>query len=113
MVEQTVFDIAQARLKAVENMDRILVRQQEQAEELRRFRENQSAQLLNGTSDLIAAVRKHEGELIKAALKVADKSVVRAAEALGVSYQYLSYTIKARHPELLPERSPIRLRTRA
>lgn len=110
---ETVFDIAQARIKAVENMDRILDRQREQAEELAQLRARQNELLLDGTADLKAATRKYEGELIKAALKVADKSVVRAAEILGVSYQWLDYSIRSRHQELLIERRPIVRRARA
>src|SRR6185369_3283884 len=98
---QTVFDIAQARLKAVESMDRILGRQREKTEELERFRARQNELLLDGTSDLSAAIDKYESELIKAALKLADKSVVKAAKRLGVSYQWLAYTIESRHSELL------------
>jgi transcriptional regulator with PAS, ATPase and Fis domain len=107
---KTVFDIAQARLKAVESTDRILDRQREQTEELRRLRLEQDALLLAGTTDFFAAVHLYERELIKAALKLADKSLVKAAEHLGVSYQYLQYALTSRHQDLLPERRPIHKR---
>lgn len=103
---QTVFDIAQARLKAVEKMDKIITRQREQAEELERLRTRMSAALLDGTDNLFAAVHVYEGELIRAALKAADRRPCRAALLLGVKPQTLIAKI-ARHPELKTERSPV------
>lgn len=104
---RTVFDMAQSRLKAVEKMDRILARQREQKAELEALREEQKTILLNGTDNLHKAVSLYEAELIRAALKISDKSIVGAARLLGVSYQYIQFAIESRHPELLPERSKI------
>lgn len=111
-MSRSVFDIAQARLRAVEQMDRILARQREQLEELTRLREQQNVLLLDGTSDLFEAVTKYEGELIRFALKANNKSVTKAATALGVKQQSLAWIISRRHPELLAERSPVRRRRR-
>lgn len=108
----SVFDIAQARLKAVADTDQVIARQREQLEELRQLREEQDALLLNGTSDLFEAVNKYEGELIRFALRAADKSVTKAADALGVKWQTLAGIIDRRHPELLAERTPIHRRKR-
>lgn len=109
----SVFDIAQARLKTVADTDNVIARHREQLEELAQLRERQDALLLNGTSDLFEAVRQHEGELIRFALKAANKSVTKAAASLGVSYQTLAWIIGRRHPELLAERSPVHRRRRA
>lgn len=103
----TPFDIAQSRLKDVEQMDRILARQREQLAELEQLREQQKALLLNGTSDLFEAILQYESGLIKYALRASDKSVTKAARLLNVSYQWLIFAIDSRHPELMDERSPI------
>lgn len=108
----SVFDIAQARLKAVGEMDQILASERQQRDELAQLHEQQNALLLNGTSDLFGAVTKYEGELIRFALKAANKSVTKAALSLGVPYQTLAWIISNRHPDLLSERSPIRHRRR-
>lgn len=109
-MSDTPFDIAQARLKAVEQMEDVLAREREQVEVLKQIAEERRATLLNGTTSLHAALRKYEGELISTALKISNKSVVKAAKELGISYQALAYAIDSRHQELLPERSPIRRR---
>lgn len=109
----SVFDIAQARLAAVKNTDAILARQREQAQELEMLRERQNVLLLNGSSNLWEEVLQHERELIRFALRAANKSVTRAATMLGVKYQTLAHVIESRHPELIPERSEIHRRVRA
>lgn len=53
---------------------------------------------------------KHEGLLIKRALKQSDGSVTRAGSLLGMSYQALCYVLESRHKDLLTERTPIRRR---
>ncbi|HSE16597.1 MAG TPA: helix-turn-helix domain-containing protein [Pyrinomonadaceae bacterium] len=57
-------------------------------------------------------VRSLEHELIKQALAEADGSVTYAARALGMTYQALTYMLKTRHKDLLPERRPVRRRPR-
>lgn len=109
---ETPFDIAQARLKAVEEMDRIVAREREQLEELARLREQQNALLLDGTPDLFEAVNRYEGELIRFALRANNKSVTKAAASLGVPHQTLAWIIGGRHRELLTERSPVHRRRR-
>lgn len=104
---RTVFDIAQSRLQAVANTDRILARQREQKAELEVLQAQQQAILRNGTPDLRAAVLQYEQGLISGALKTANKSVVGAASLLGVSYQWLVHAINSKHPDLLNERSKI------
>lgn len=112
-MSNTPFELAQARLKAVEEMDKIIAREREQVEELAQLRERHDTLLLHGTSDLYAAVNKYESELIRFALKAADKSVSDAAAMLKVKHQTLAAIIKTRHPELLSERSPVHRRKRA
>lgn len=104
---KTVFDIAQARLRAVENMDRVIAREREQEVEIKRLRENQSVLLLEGAPDLFTAVHEYERELVRLALKAGNKSVVRAARLLGVKYQTLVDRMNRYYPELLSERRPI------
>ena len=108
----TPMERAQARLKAVENADEQIARLREQVAELAELREQWDAKLLVGTSDLLTAVIKYEGELISFALRAADKSVTKAAERLGVSYQTLAYIIESRHKELLGERSDVKRRAK-
>lgn len=55
-------------------------------------------------------VSRFERSLIKDALAKVNGSVTHAASLLGMSYQGLAYIIKARHPDLLKERSPVRRR---
>lgn len=102
-MSNTPFEIAQARLKAVEKMDRIIARQRQQAEELESL-------LLDGANDLFEAMRKYEGMLIGAALKAAGGRPTGAAKFLNISYQTLTNKIASRHPELIAERTIVHKR---
>jgi hypothetical protein len=53
---------------------------------------------------------KHEGTLIKRALKQSNGSVTHAASLLGMSYQALCYVLDTRHKNLQKDRSPVRRR---
>lgn len=66
--------------------------------------------LLSKPSDLQQAMLETEREMIRQALVRTNGSVTHAAQLLGLSYQGLAYIIKARHQDLLKERSPIRPR---
>lgn len=103
---QTVFDIAHARLKAVEETDKILARQREQLAELKQLRESANELLLDGTDSLTDAVQKYERELIRWALRASDKRIVGAARLLNVNHQRLQWAIGKQYPELLQERCP-------
>lgn len=68
--------------------------------------------ILSKPFDLQTMMLKHEGELIKRALKQSNASVTHAASLLGVSYQSLCYMLDTRHKDLNNERSPIRRRAK-
>ena len=51
-----------------------------------------------------------EREVIKLALEQSKGRVSRAAQSLGVSWQWLSYALRTRHKDLLHKRTPIRPR---
>lgn len=108
----TVFDIAQRRLRAVEQTGLIIKRQAAQIAELKQLRKQWDAELLAGTSDLYGAVTRYEGELIRIALRAANKKVTYAAKLLGVKHQTLAAIIGRRHKELESERSPVYRRKR-
>jgi tetratricopeptide (TPR) repeat protein len=55
-------------------------------------------------------IHAYERTVIRQALVQANKSLVRAAELLGLTHQGLAYIIETRHPDLLDERSPIHRR---
>ena len=59
---------------------------------------------------LAQEILRYEGQVIRAALEQANRSVTRAARLLGVTHQGLSYIIKSRHKELLAARAPVRRR---
>jgi DNA-binding NtrC family response regulator len=68
--------------------------------------------LINKPCDLVNEVLQFERRLISQALATSSGSITRAAKWLGVGHQRLAYTIQTRHPDLLNERSPVRLRSR-
>jgi transcriptional regulator with GAF, ATPase, and Fis domain len=57
--------------------------------------------------------RNFERSLIAQALAEANGAVTKAARSLGLSHQTLCYIIKARHPELMDARKPVRSRRKA
>lgn len=65
-------------------------------------------ELLNFDRELL----RYENELIKRALAQVNGSLTRAAANLSMSYQKLGYILETRHKDLLPERSPVRRRSK-
>jgi DNA-binding NtrC family response regulator len=55
-------------------------------------------------------IQSVEHDLIKHALEITKGSVTRAARALGISYQELTYMLNTRHADLLNLRTPPRSR---
>jgi len=53
-----------------------------------------------------------EREVIRLALEQSKGRISRAARHLGVSWQWLAYTLRTRHKDLLKYRTPVRRRTR-
>lgn len=51
-----------------------------------------------------------EREVIKLALEQSKGRVSKAAQSLGVSWQWLGYALRTRHKDLLTERTPVRHR---
>lgn len=109
---------AQERLRLIADRDNQLARLRDQAVEINRAQDALSVletawckRLTGECGDLTAAVLKYEGEVIRLALDHAGRSVTKAADSLGVSYQALAYIIDTRQKELLPFRSVKRSRT--
>lgn len=57
-------------------------------------------------------IQSLEHDLIEHSLEVAEGSVTRAADSLGISYQELNYMLETRHKDLFHLRSPVRRRPR-
>jgi len=68
--------------------------------------------LFNKHYDLEDEVLKFERGLISETLAKVGGKITHAAKILGVTHDYLAYTIKSKHPDLLKERTPIRRRPR-
>lgn len=60
--------------------------------------------------NLADEIRLLEHDLIKHSLENSNGSITRAARALGISYQELSYMLKTRHMDLVALRTPPRQR---
>ncbi len=60
--------------------------------------------------NLTAEVQALEHDLIKYSLETSNGSITRAARALGISYQELSYMLNTRHRDLIELRTPARPR---
>lgn len=105
----TVFERAAARVKAVEETDKLIARQKEQIKEIaaqvtqmKALRHQWQAALLDNTDTLRDAVHKYEAQLISVALEQANGSVTRAAVLLGISHQALYYNLDNNHKALRP-----------
>ncbi|HKU76038.1 MAG TPA: helix-turn-helix domain-containing protein [Pyrinomonadaceae bacterium] len=68
--------------------------------------------LFNKHYDLEDEVLRFERRLISETLAKVGGKVTHAAKILGVTHDYLAYTIKTKHPDLLKERTPVRRRPR-
>jgi tetratricopeptide (TPR) repeat protein len=66
--------------------------------------------LLTKPFDLDQQLLEYEHDLIKQALAQSDGKITHAAKLLGRTYQGLAHMIEAKHPDLLPKRSPVRRR---
>lgn len=81
---------------------------QEMGERLAAVEQGRTIAGLNFTEQ----IHSLEHDLIKYSLETTKGSVTRAASALGISYQELSYMLKTRHTDLLHLRAPVRRRPR-
>lgn len=77
------------------------------ARELGRDTEAHETTLFNKPCDLEDEVLRFERRLISQALTTANGKITHAAKLLNVGRQKLAYTIAARHPDLLNERTPV------
>ncbi|HEX7331062.1 MAG TPA: tetratricopeptide repeat protein [Pyrinomonadaceae bacterium] len=82
------------------------------ARELRRERKPDAALLFNKRLSLPDETAKVEAEMISEALANANGLITKAAHQLGMRYQSLAFILETRHPDLLPQRSPIHRRKR-
>lgn len=60
--------------------------------------------------NLTEEIQSLEHDLIKHSLETNKGSITRAARALGISYQELSYMLNTRHIDLIHLRTPARRR---
>lgn len=72
---------------------------------------NEKGRFFSGRN-LVEEIHSVEHDLIKHSLEISQGSITRAARALGVSYQELTYVLNTRHRELLKVRTPVRRRAR-
>jgi tetratricopeptide (TPR) repeat protein len=75
--------------------------------------QNVSGQPDGNKSTLKDAVHKYEKEIIRQALRNANRSVTRAARLLGITYQALIYQLETNHRDLLLERRPAKPRRKS
>ncbi len=72
---------------------------------------NEKGSLLSGRN-FMEEVHSLEHDLIKHSLEITNGGITRAARALGLSHQELTYMLNTRHKDLLTERTPPRPRRR-
>lgn len=81
--------------------------------ELRGYTQDASGDLFNQPCEMSKVVLQFERRLISQALAVTNGRISHAAKWLTVGRQKLAYIIETRHPDLLPERSPVYRRPRS
>ena len=69
--------------------------------------------LFNQPCEMSKAVLQFERRLISQALAAANGRISHAAKWLTIGRQKLAYIIETRHPDLLPERTPVYRRPRS
>ena len=80
---------------------------------LRGETQDASGSLFNQPCEMSKAVLQFERRLISQALAAANGRISYAAKWLTIGRQKLAYIIETRHPDLLPERTPVYRRTRS